>query len=279
MSAGPWPSPPPAPEAAPGSTAAAAAWTTVHPGALPSAPAPGEAQLFLLSLDDPPWPSDTLHALLAADETARAARFHFAHHRQRFAHGCGLLRRLLAHATGIAPEALRFDFGAEGKPRLAATMARPTIDFNLSHSEGWALVGLSDGAPIGVDIELARPVPDWAALAAQHFAPAEQQALASLPAELREDAFLAGWTRKEAFVKALGGGLAVALASSEVTLDPVGPARLLSTKDAAHPAAAFSLWAGRPALPGSASWAAAVVRAGAVRFSPYLCAPLRSREG
>ncbi|MCL4699167.1 MAG: 4'-phosphopantetheinyl transferase superfamily protein [Burkholderiaceae bacterium] len=250
----------------------------MRPGALPVAPAPDEAQLFLLSLDDPPWPSDTLYALLDAHESARAARFHFAQHRLRFAHGRGVLRRLLAPAPGLAPAALRFELGAEGKPRLAAAMARPTLDFNLSHCEGWALVGLSDGAAIGVDIELPRPVSDWAVLAAQHFAPAEQQALAALPADVREDAFLAGWTRKEAFVKALGGGLAVALDSFEVTLDPYGPARLASSSDPAHPAAAFSLWAGRPPWPMPGGWAAAAVRARATQWRLYRCGPLHGRE-
>lgn len=210
-----------------------------------------------MSLDEPPWPPAQLHAVLDPAERERAARFHFPQHRERFAHGRGLLRHLLAHATGSDPSALRFDNGPQGKPRLAHPFAQPDLDFNLSHSGAWALLALSDGAAVGVDIEWPRPVPELHAIAARNFAPAEQAELAALPGALAADAFLAGWTRKEAFIKALGGGLSIPLDSFEVTLDPHSPARLLRVHDAAHPAHAFTLWAGRTP---QGAWAAAVVR-------------------
>jgi 4'-phosphopantetheinyl transferase len=219
-----------------------------------------------LSLDTPAWPSEELHALLDAEESARAARFRFAQHQMRFAHGRGLLRRVLAHATGVDAAALRFEVGEQGKPRLHTTMAPPTLDFNLSHSGAWALIGLSDGADIGVDIEVAHPVPDWAAIAARFFAAGEQAAMDALPPPLQEDAFLACWTRKEAFVKALGGGLTVALDSFEVSVDPRHPAQLLRSSDPEHPAADFYLWADRPAPD---TWAAAVVRRPEVTLTTY----------
>lgn len=217
----------------------------------------GEVQLWLMPLDQPPWPSADLHAVLEPAERERAGRFHFPQHRERFAHGRGLLRHVLAHATGQDAAQLRFETGPQGKPRLAHPFARANLDFNLSHSGAWALLGLSDGAAVGVDIEWPRLVPEMHAIAASHFAQAERAELAALPDTLQADAFLAGWTRKEAFIKALGGGLSIALDSFEVTLDPRSPPSLLRVGDPAHPVQAFTPWAKRTP---QGAWSAAIVR-------------------
>jgi 4'-phosphopantetheinyl transferase len=100
-------------------------------------------------------------------------------------------------------------------------------------------------------------VPELQAIAARNFAPGEQRSLQALPVPRQADAFLACWTRKEAFVKALGGGLSVPLDGFEVSLDPDAPARLLHSADPAHPVADFTLWAGRTPAHG---WAACAVR-------------------
>ena len=222
-----------------------------------------------MSLDAPPWPSKDLHDLLDAGERERAARFHFALHRLRFVHGRGLLRRMLGHGTGIAPAAIRFDHGAQGKPRLAdqTSVQGGGLDFNLSHSGPLALLALSDGAQIGVDIELPREMPDLLAIARRNFAPAEFRAMTAWPEHSRADAFLACWTRKEAFVKALGSGLSMPLADFEVSLDPDGPAQLRHVADPAHPISDFTVWAGR--VPGGGLAATIVRRPGASvsRFS------------
>jgi 4'-phosphopantetheinyl transferase len=226
-------------------------WVERSPAALPAAPALDEVQLWLMSLDAPAWPSSLLHDVLDDAERARAARFHFELHRRRFAHGRGLLRHLLGHALGMAPEDLRFAVGAQGKPGLesgpvaeTAGDGRCALDFNLSHSGALMLLGLSDGAAIGLDIEVPRAVPELRAIAERNFAAGEQRELLALPPEAQADAFLAGWTRKEAFVKALGGGLSVPLDGFEVSLGPNTPARLLRSADPAHPVGDFMLWAG-----------------------------------
>ncbi len=234
------------------------AWAQTDGTALPPPPGPGEVQLWLMSLDEPAWPSADLHALLDTQERERASRFHFELHRLRFAHGRGLLRRMLAHCTGVAPDALRFEYGAQGKPRLVGQRnGSVPLAFNLSHSGPYALLGLSDGAEIGADIEVPRAVPELNDIAAQNFAPGEQRTLRALPVERHADAFLACWTRKEAFVKALGGGLSVPLDGFEVSLDPDAPAQLLRSADPAHPVADFTLWAGRTP---NDCWAACAVR-------------------
>ncbi|MBL8341589.1 MAG: 4'-phosphopantetheinyl transferase superfamily protein [Rubrivivax sp.] len=238
---------------------AGAGWIALRAGELPAAPGPGEVQVFLASLDNPPWPGETLRAALEPAELARAERFHFERHRRHFIHARGLLRHLLARALGSDPHALRFAFGPQGKPGLEAPeqTGPRTLDFNLSHSGGLGVVALSDGASVGVDIEAPRAVPELLAIARQNFAAGELATLQALPAGQQPDAFLACWTRKEAFVKALGGGLSVALDSFEVSLDPRQPAQLLSSADPRHPREEFTLGANRTP---EGAWTAVVVR-------------------
>lgn len=239
----------------------AAEWARCSPADLPTLPAPGEVYLCLVSLDEPPWPRSVLQAVLDEGERERAARFRFDVHRHRFENGRGLMRHLLGHALGTAPADLRFVAGAQGKPRLAASAGadppRPAIDFNLSHSGASMLLGLSDGAELGVDIEVPREVRELQDIAERNFAPAEWRQLIALPVEQQQDAFLACWTRKEAFVKALGGGLSVPLDGFEVSLRPGAPPALLRTSDPAHPVGDFTLWAGRTP---QGDWCAAIVR-------------------
>lgn len=138
------------------------------------------------------------------DECARAGRFHRARDRDRFVAGRGLLRVLLGDALGLPPSSLRFWYGAHGKPALEGT----PLAFNLSHSGGEALFALSWGRAVGVDIE--RVWPDIAAgsLAARWLPAGEAARLSSLPPDRRADAFTRAWVRQEAYVKALGVGLA-----------------------------------------------------------------------
>lgn len=215
---------------------------------------PGAVHLWLLPLDEPAWPLDELAAELDDAEQARAARFHFERDARRWRAARGLLRRVLAPYAGAAPSELRFAADAAGKPALCGLAGAPA--FNLSHSGGFALLGITHAARIGVDIEVMRPLPDRDAIAASHFAVAERQALAALPADLRGDGFFACWTRKEAYVKALGGGLSIPLADFEVSLDPREPAALVAALDGRAEAARWTLWSDRPA---DGVWAAAAI--------------------
>lgn len=160
-------------------------------------------ELWLVDLAAPREPARLVW--LSDEERARAARFRAAADRRRYEHAHLALRELLAPHCGAEPAALRFVADAAGKPRLAG--APP---FNLSHSGEWALVGWSDGAEIGVDLEVLHEVPDAAALAASVCSDAERAAWAALAAEARPAAFLRAWTRKEACLKAVGIGLGVA---------------------------------------------------------------------
>ena len=164
-------------------------------------------QLWLVDLDAPALPQEFDD--LSAEELARAGRFSFARHRTRFLAGRAALRRLLARHLDRSPATLALGYGAHGKPFLQDS---PAPAFNLSHSEGIGLVALLDArsgaaiAAIGVDIEVLRPLPDAPDLAAANFEPAECDQLGQMCEPERSKAFLVGWTRKEACLKALGSG-------------------------------------------------------------------------
>jgi 4'-phosphopantetheinyl transferase len=162
-------------------------------------------------------------AVLSPDELARADRFVFEHHRRRFVAGRAWLRRLLADALDTTPAALAFTYNARGKPDLDG--AAPPVRFNVSHSGQFALVAVTASAAIGVDIEQTRPIADVLRLAKTAFSSNELEALAAVPPESRQDAFFAGWTRKEAYIKARGDGLRL-LGDFDVALAPGDPVRL-----------------------------------------------------
>jgi 4'-phosphopantetheinyl transferase len=168
-------------------------------------------------------------AHLTPDERARMARYRQPADRARFAFTRGLLRHLLGHYLERPPATVPLRIGATGKPALDEA-GSAAIRFNVSHAHGWALVALARDRDVGVDIEPHRPLTDLDALASRFFAPSEAAALRALDATAREAAFFRIWTRKEAFVKATGEGIAFGLARFTVSHDP-GPIVALHTAD------------------------------------------------
>lgn len=176
---------------------------------------------------------------LSEDERARAARFLRLEDRDRYAASHAALRLILGCTLGTDPALLRFRSGSAGKPELEAPW-QDRLAFNLSHSGSIGLIGLSPSARIGVDVELMRSMPDCLSLARSHFAQPETAALEALPATERLAAFYSCWTRKEAFIKALGSGLSFALDRFVVTVPPEPPA-LVSIDGSPGAASAWSL--------------------------------------
>jgi 4'-phosphopantetheinyl transferase len=165
------------------------------------------------------------NALLSDDERNRANRFVYARDQRRYRVAHAVLRLLLARYAGKDARALRFILGPQGKPDLEDE-ATSAISFNLSHSGELALLAISSTCRLGVDIEQIRPMEDAMAIARSFFAPAEQAALTARPLAERDRTFMTCWTRKEAFIKALGGGLSIDLKSFEVSIDRDRPAFL-----------------------------------------------------
>jgi 4'-phosphopantetheinyl transferase len=183
-----------------------------------------EVHLWLLPLIQPSNMLEALTATLNPEEVVRASRFRLARGQHRFVAARGLLRHVLGSYLGVAGRWLRFEYGASGKPFILNDDGRPLLQFNLSHSCDWALLGVTRKLEIGVDIEAVQEIPDAMEIALQNFAPGEIAALRKVEPSRRLDAFYACWTRKEAYVKALGGGLEFALDRFEMSVEPIDDA-------------------------------------------------------
>lgn len=183
-------------------------------------------ELWTADLDGHAEHAAELAAVLARDERLRACRFKFDRDRRRFVICRGLLRCVLARRLDVDPEDIQFEYGPFGKPQLGGRHGQP-VGFNVSHADGYALLAVTSGCDIGVDIERIRPLTDLERLADMVFSPVERTALAALPAGDKVGAFFSAWTRKEAYLKARGDGLQRALDGFDVTLAPGEPARLL----------------------------------------------------
>lgn len=163
-----------------------------------------------------------LATILSADERAKAAAFKFAHLRDRYVVGRGLLRRTLAGYTGADPAGLRFEIGEFGKPALPGGPG-----FNVSHTGGALLIAVADAADIGIDIETVKPSRDLSGLAERCFSVDEFAVWLRLPESERVVAFYRLWTKKEAFVKAVGRGIALGVERCEFEMAVGGGLRKL----------------------------------------------------
>ena len=170
-----------------------------------------------------------LKNVLSPDETERAHRYHFDRDRRRFTIGRAVLRVILAGYLQSEPEEVAFNYGRNGKPSLAAPNAGTR--FNVSHSQDVAVIAVAHGRELGVDVEYVRPIADQEQLLTVNFSSREVAAYRSLPSQQQQAAFFAGWTRKEAYLKARGGGLSIPLDSFAVSLGPDDPAALLEVRN------------------------------------------------
>lgn len=187
--------------------------------------------VWLIELAQPAAVVDALGRLLNEDERERAGRFHFARDRRAFTVARGVTRQILARYLEAEPGSVRFEQGARGKPFLA----RGDLRFNLSHSGGLALLAVARGREVGVDVEEVRELEDAWSIAARFFSPGESEKLRGVPGSAAGGAaFFNCWTRKEAFIKALGEGLSHPLNTFEVTFLPGEKAELRAVAAATH---------------------------------------------
>ena len=184
---------------------------------------------------------DSLLCTLAEDERARANRFYFQIDRERFIIAHGVLREILGLYLNRAAQSVSFCYGPQAKPALAGETGVDTIHFNLSHSHGLALYGVTRGREIGIDLEFIREGLEVEEIAGRFFSQREIAALRALPAGLRKCAFFLCWTRKEAYIKARGEGLSLPLDQFDVSLIPGEPAMLLDTRPDSNEARRWSL--------------------------------------
>jgi 4'-phosphopantetheinyl transferase len=229
--------------------------------------APRELHVSSADLDLPGERVTELRGLLSHDEFERARKFRFERDRARYTVGRGMLRRLLGGYLSVAPEDIRFTYSEHRKP--AVRRPRSNLSFNLSHSEGLALYAVCIDADVGIDVEKLRPEPATDRVPEHFFSPREVETLRSLPEAAQDAAFLRCWTRKEAFLKARGDGLTLALDSFDVTLTEREPPRLLRTAWDPDEAARWSLHDLSAWFPGYAAAAALEGRDWAIRVDPH----------
>jgi 4'-phosphopantetheinyl transferase len=196
-----------------------------------------ELHLWQADLDDSRHHLLGAWRLLAPDEADRARRFHFERHRRRFVVGRALLRTILGHYLGGSPADFLFAYAEWGKPFVLdrpGGPARPPLEFNLSHSEHMAVyalvstgIGNARRRAVGVDVERVRDLTDMDLVADRFFAESEARVVRALPAHVKSASFFNCWTRKEAYIKAIGTGLARPLDQFSVSFLPGEPPRLV----------------------------------------------------
>jgi 4'-phosphopantetheinyl transferase len=216
----------------------------------------GAVHVWRFPLDPDAECLERLRAILSADEQARAARYRFAKDQDAFVAARGRLRSILGLYLDREPAALRFEYNVQGKPSLPAELSDDRLRFNLTHSHNLALCAVACRRELGIDLEHHRPELAGETIAERFFSAREVATLRALPPSLQQVAFFACWTRKEAYMKAVGGGLTIPLDQVEVTLHPEEAPALLSTLDGPSDAARWCL---RALAPGPGYTAALVV--------------------
>jgi 4'-phosphopantetheinyl transferase len=198
-----------------------------------------EIHVWRLRLEADAGARSELVAWLAPGELARAQGFRFEPARRDFLLRRAMLRHVLGDYLDVAPAAVRFSTNEYGKPAVVTIAALDDLRFSYSHSGKLALLAVTRGREVGVDLEQHWPMPDALQLASSFFASGEVAALKQLPEAELEPAFFDCWTRKEAFIKALGLGLSFPLNRFAVSLGE--PARLLELHDAPTPPGDWTL--------------------------------------
>jgi 4'-phosphopantetheinyl transferase len=223
-----------------------------------------EIHLWSWPLDLPASRIEALRRALSEEEGRRADRFRTGQLRNRFVAGRGTLRSVLARYLGLQPRQLQLTYEPLGKPVLATAVGPGRLHFNISHSHGLALLAVADGREVGVDLEQIRPMPNAARLVERFFSPQENRQWRRLPPEAQPTAFFQAWTRKEAWLKAIGSGLSFPLSQFCVSLLPGEQARVLSIRGDTAEAAQWWLDSCEPS-PGYVAAVAVQGRPAAIR--------------
>ena len=201
-----------------------------------------EVHVWRAMLDLPPSRVQALEQTLAPDEGTRAQKYLFQKDRRHFIVARGLLRAILARYLARDAAALRFTYNAYGKPGLVVEAVDASLSFNMTHSQGMALYAITRSWAVGIDLEWIKEDIESEQIAGRFFSPYEITMLQSVPRELQPQAFFDCWTRKEAYIKARGMGLALALDLFDVSLIPGMPAEILASREVDQDIARWSLY-------------------------------------
>ena len=187
-----------------------------------------QIHVWMIPLNDCGLPFEQLHCWLAESERSRAAGFLLESQMQRYTVCRGAVRQILGQYLGRPPSAIRIESRADGKPCLAGRSRGNDLRFNLSHSGDLAVLGITSGLEVGVDVEQVRRISGFDRMVQRCLERTEQDCLLASPPEDRERQFLRYWTHKEAYLKTFGVGLRRRLQDVVVDLDAPAYWRIVS---------------------------------------------------
>ena len=200
-----------------------------------------EIHVWASCLDVAPTASAVFGASLSEGERMRAKKFRFQQHKSRFIVGRGLLRAIMSHYLQVEPARVEFKYNLQGKPELTRPFDSSGIHFNLAHSEDLALFTVTTIGPVGIDVERIQANKDARELVKWFCSPCEQELFENLAPQEKQLAFFNLWTRKEAFLKATGEGIAQLLSQVEVAFQPGKPARFIAVSGDSERASRWSV--------------------------------------
>lgn len=178
-----------------------------------------EVHVWCLALDEYVVYLKSFLQMLATEEVEKTWRYYFEKDREHFAVARGMTKTILGGYLKVMPNEVRFRYNSFGKPALADD-CKADLRFNLSHSHGLALLAVAREREVGIDLEYQRPEIATEDIAERFFSATEVKSLARLPKEMQAEAFFKCWTRKEAYIKAIGEGLSFPLDQFSVSLHP-----------------------------------------------------------
>lgn len=223
-----------------------------------------EVHVWCASICQPANVVEQLFSLLSGDEKSRTSRYYFEYLQRSFVVARGVLRLLLSRYVDLQPEQIVFTYLKAGKPQLSGEYSNK-VSFNLSHSNELVLYAFGLRRNLGIDIEFMRPIDDLERIAEQNFSLHETAELKTLSSDKMVEGFFNCWTRKEAYIKAIGDGISFPLQEFDVSLKPGEPAKLLGIHGSAQEAALWSMSELNPA----AEYAAALVVEGSLHNVVY----------
>ena len=200
---------------------------------------PGEIHLWLINLSDLP---DTIYnAVLTDGDRVRSKRIKDSGKRALYLGGRAGLRMLAGHYVGVSGSELEFGYGDRGKPQLNRLLDQGQLKFNYTVSRNHAFYAFAWNIELGVDLEMFPRSIMQSSMARRILSPEEKQWWDAIPEPDRNDAMLQCWTRKEAYIKAIGEGLSEPLDNFCVTLWPTKPCHFLHIGGSEEEATRWSL--------------------------------------
>lgn len=190
----------------------------------------------------------SLRGCLNDAELLQEPRFYFADDRKRYLVTRALVRHVLSRYADVAPAAWTFSNNAYGRPRIADVHAAARgLSFNVSHTRGLIALGVTRDRELGVDVEHTTQREVSTDIADRFFAPAEVDALSTVPASGRQDRFFEYWTFKESYIKARGMGLSIPLDKFSFHFPHERAVQLAIEPELGDDANRWTFWQYRPA--------------------------------